>query len=275
MSTRTKPTLLLVPGAWHSPTHYAPLTEALTQAGYKCEAVALATVDPKDPAHTNADSDVEVIAAAIERLLAAGEDVVLVTHSYGGIPTQSAAWRFVDHDDHDDTPRAATATAARITGIAMMCAFLYPPHTSLIMPLGNAPAPFHQLDATGHLVEVSDSPGAEVLFYSDLPEANVARYKAMLRPHSWHSKAVPPSARGVGWWEIPTSYLVCERDNAIPVEFQRQMIREADGVLEGRQERRRIRVETVDSGHSPFLSVPQRAAEFVRRAAGEEIPIGA
>jgi len=85
-----KPTILLVPGAWHSPACYDDLITILRQHGYQCETVTLATVDPVDPANTNADSDVMVISDAIEKILTGGIDLVLVAHSYGAIPALSA-----------------------------------------------------------------------------------------------------------------------------------------------------------------------------------------
>ena len=33
----------------------------------------------------------------------------------------------------------------------------------------------------------------------------------------------------------------------------------------------KVRVEEVASSHSPFLSMPERVAEFIRRSAGENI----
>ncbi|KAJ9501938.1 hypothetical protein H2202_002900 [Exophiala xenobiotica] len=236
-----KPTILLVPGAWHSPACYDDLIAILRQHDYHCETVTLATVDPVDPANTNADSDVKVISDAIEKILTGGNDLVLVAHSYGAIPALSAAFSFVGRQ------------SPGIAAIALMCSFLYPPQTSLIMPLGNQPAPFHKIDSTGRLVDVGE-PGPRTLFYNDLSSEDAARWSAR-----------------VGWWEIPTSYLICEKDGAIPALFQRKMIADADEALKARGSTRTIRQEVVDSSHSPFLSMPNRTADFIRRSAGEKV----
>src|ERR1700761_2736068 len=98
-----KPTILFVPGAWHSPVHYEKIMKELEQHGYETEGVALATVDPRDPPNTDADSDVEVISAAVNRILSSGKNVVLVTHSYSGIPGQGAAYSFIK--ENRDGPR--------------------------------------------------------------------------------------------------------------------------------------------------------------------------
>jgi pimeloyl-ACP methyl ester carboxylesterase len=258
-----KPVLLFVPGAWHSPSCYDGVIKILeSQHGYRCETVTLATVGPVDPAHTDADSDVRVIGDAIKRLSEKG-DVMLIAHSYGGIPAMSAA--YAAHQQQSSSP-----SGGRLVAIALVCAFLYPPQTALIGPLGNQPAPFHKVDSTGHLVDVGD-PGPETIFYNDLPADQAAHRASLLKPHSWHSKAKPPSAAGVGWWDIPTSYLICEKDNAIPVGFQRKMLADANETLATKGSTSTIRDEVVESGHSPFLSMPERVVDFIRRSAGEEV----
>ena len=53
---------------------------------------------------------------------------------------------------------------------------------------------------------------------------------------------------------MPTTYVVCERDNAIPVFAQEAMAARAG------------RVERLDAGHSPFLSRPDELAEIILSA---------
>ncbi|KIX96210.1 uncharacterized protein Z520_07988 [Fonsecaea multimorphosa CBS 102226] len=256
-----KPTLLFVPGAWHSPSHYEALMKVLEKHGYQCEAVSLPSVDPKDPPNTDCNTDVSAISDAIRNVLASGNNVVLITHSYSGIPGHSAAYSFIGQNE--DGPR--------LTSIAMMCSFLYPPQTALMAPTGGQPHPIHVVSADGNLVDVG-GPGPEILFYNDVPAVEAARCAAMIKSHSWRSKTLPPSAEGAGWWEIPTSYLICEKDNAIPADLQRKMVADANEALSQRGSTLKIREETVDSGHSPFLSVTEQTADFIRRSAGEQVP---
>lgn len=260
--TMAKPTIVLLPGAWHSPAHYDKLRALLKDHGYETEAVALATVDPKEPATTDCDSDVEVISAAIRKVLSSGRDAVLVTHSYSGIPGQSAAYSFIT--GNKDGPR--------LKAVAMMTSFLYPPKTALLAPMGNKPLPLHVVSADETLVDIG-APGPEHMFYNDLSAEEAAHSKYLLRSHSWRCKVIPPSTDGVGWWGIPTSYLVCEKDNAIPADLQRSWIITANEELEKRGSELRIREESVDSGHSPFLSRTEQTADFIRRAAGEDLPV--
>ncbi len=262
MTEKWRNLLVLIPGAWHSPAHYQKLRDVLTRHGYETEAVALATVDPGDPANADADTDAEVISAAIKKVISSGKDVVLVTHSYSGIPGQSAAYSFIKEDQD----------GLKLKAIAMMTSFLYPPKTALLAPSGGKPFPLHIVSADETLVDIG-GPGPDHLFYNDVSAEEAAHSKSLLKTHSWRSKTLPPSAEGVGYWGIPTSYLVCEKDNALPADLQRSWIVAANEALEKRGSDLRIKEESVDSGHSPFLSMPERTAEFIRRAAGEDLAL--
>ena len=60
---------------------------------------------------------------------------------------------------------------------------------------------------------------------------------------------------------------------ALPADLQRSWIVAANEDLEKRDSELRIREESVDSGHSPFLSRTEQTADFIRRVAGEDVPI--
>ena len=257
-----KPTIILLPGAWHSPLHFEKLKNELEKHGYEAEGVALATVNPKDPANTDVDSDVEVISHAIKRVLSSGKDAVLVTHSYSGSPGQSAAYSFIK--EKPDGPR--------LRAIAMICSFLIPAQQSLLAPNNNEPMDIHNVSADGNLVTVGGQ-GAEHYFYNDIDPEEAAQAKAKLQVHSWRATILPPSSEGSGFWGIPTSYLICEKDQAIPAAFQRQMIAGANETLKKRGSALKIREEVVEAGHSPFMSMPTRTADFIRRTAGEDLPM--
>lgn len=90
---KPRPAIIIIPGAWHQPVHYTALAEPLRQQGYKVEVAALSTMGDPDAirAKTHHD-DVEIVRALLEPHLAAGREVVLVGHSYGGlVATDTAA----------------------------------------------------------------------------------------------------------------------------------------------------------------------------------------
>lgn len=67
-----------------------------------------------------------------------------------------------------------------------------------------------------------------------------------IRPHSYKTFEAAFETEA-SWVKIESSYLVCEDDKAIPVEFQESMVREA------RERGAIMDVVRVGGGHSPFL----------------------
>ena len=66
------------------------------------------------------------------------------------------------------------------------------------------------------------------------------------------------------WRDVPSTYLYCLQDAAIPIEIQKAMV---EGTASGTG----IKTETVDASHSPFLSKPDEVTAAIRRAAGEVV----
>ena len=105
------------------------------------------------------------------------------------------------------------------------------------------------------------------IFYNDMSEAEADTYIAQLKPFAYGAMSTKNTFEP--WKEdegegIECGYVVCEKDQAIPVHAQRGMV---EGVRAGGG---RMRVWELDAGHSPFLSMPEKVAGIVRGFAGEE-----
>lgn len=85
----SKPTFVCVPGAFHTAEVYSPILEILRNDGYPAIALTLPSVGAS-PAHPDFLGDVNCIRDCLIRLVSEGKEVVLVAHSYGGIPTCQA-----------------------------------------------------------------------------------------------------------------------------------------------------------------------------------------
>lgn len=86
------PTIVLVPGAWHSPQHYFQLTDLLVGAGYDTISRRNPSCDSLTPNAESAAKDAAFIRhEVLMPLLDAGKNVILVMHSYGGLPGAAAA----------------------------------------------------------------------------------------------------------------------------------------------------------------------------------------
>jgi hypothetical protein len=95
-------------------------------------------------------------------------------------------------------------------------------------------------------------------FYADT--ADPKHWFSMLLKHSKAAQFAAVSHEA--WREVPVTYLLCEKDQALPVEVQKMMIgriKEAGGKVGT--------VESCEGSHSPFLSMPETVVEVVVRAA--------
>lgn len=90
----SKPTLVFVPGAWHSPGYFDLLREHLSKHGYSSAAVTTPSVN-SDPPVESMQPDVAAIMSVTRSKLESGNDVILVMHSYGGMPGTQASGQLV------------------------------------------------------------------------------------------------------------------------------------------------------------------------------------
>lgn len=88
----SKPSILLVPGSFALPEFYDVVVDPVKAKGYDIRALHLLTVglgpeNPRKGTPPNMYDDAAFIAKEIEKLADEGKDVILIAHSYGGIPT--------------------------------------------------------------------------------------------------------------------------------------------------------------------------------------------
>lgn len=244
----TKPVIVFVPGAWHPPTAFDPVTKRLEAAGYETKGVHLASVGAAEPLK-DFQPDVDAIQAVIKSSVNEGKDVLLVVHSYGGVVGGQAV------EGLDKASREKEGKKGGISHLYYCCAFALPEGVSLMDALQQKPLPWFDISENETIV----NPKTPIeTFYNDVD--NAESYLGILKPHSYRtlfSKVTYP-----GWKYVPSTYLYCEKDNAIPIHAQKGMV-ESSGV--------NWKTETLDASHSPFLSFPEEMANSIRRAAGETI----
>ena len=133
--TAPKPTFLLVPGAWHHSSCYNPLLQELSAAGYPAEAVDLPSFDPSEqPSTLTCANDAEAVRQKLLSMIQQKKHVIVVTHSYGGIPGGCAA--------HGLMP--ITREKGGVIGLVYMSALGLPEGTSLLEFFGGKYPPFVQ-----------------------------------------------------------------------------------------------------------------------------------
>ena len=253
----SKPTFILVHGAWHSSGCWLPVTQVLELRGYKCIALDLPGVirSPSDKP-TDGQRDVDMVRKNVLAELDRGNDVVLVCHSWGGVISSSAL------RDLDSEARSAAGFETSVIGIAAISAFMLLEGKRV----GTALGPFTETNPRKRRLEgpdlvVVNDPGPVHYFYHDLPVEEAEKWAATLHPHSLAS--INDSTTYSPYGKIPTHYLICTRDRAIHEEVQKYLVQQI------RDQGFKVRTEEVDAGHSPFLSHIEKTSDFLRRCAGE------
>jgi pimeloyl-ACP methyl ester carboxylesterase len=177
-------------------------------------------------------ADAEAVRAAID---AVDGDVVVVAHSYGGVPATQGA------------------DAGRVAHIVFIAAFVLDAGESLFKAAGGVQADWQDIK-DGLAMAGTDTYPAQGLFYGDLPadEADAAAARLVTQSAcAYHDEVTVTSWRG-----RPTTYVITEQDAIFPVQAQEALAARAGAAM--------VRMAT---SHSPFLSQPVAVADIIENAA--------
>lgn len=227
-----RPTLLLVHGAWHGAWAWKPLRDILDRRGWKVETIDLPTVHADQIAGLHLADDADAIAQAIARI---DGPVVVVAHSYGGVPTTQAA--LADNVQH----------------IVYIAAFALDEGESLLGSVGGVAPSWWVIDGPTATAGTDQEPAAS-LFFGDVGPDAAAAAVAQLKPQS--VLAFEEALTEVAWRTKPTTYVVTGQDAVFPDVAQEALAARAGS-----------RVEHLDTSHSPFLSQPHAVADIIEKAA--------
>lgn len=174
----------------------------------------------------------------------------MVGHSYGSIPASESIKGL------DLKSRQAAGKKGGVSHFFFCAAFIIPEGQTLISAFGGNDLPW--FNVSQDKMEINpDTP--EKVFYNDLPEADQKAAVAKLMPQSY--QVMHSTATYAAWRDVPSTYLYCKQDAAIPLEIQKLMV---EGTAQGVP----IATEMVDAGHSPFMGKPKDVVDAIRRAAG-------
>jgi pimeloyl-ACP methyl ester carboxylesterase len=127
-SNTQKPTIVVVPGSFSTPIFYDAFVSQLSAHGYDVQVVNLPSVDGETA--TDMTDDADAIQAVTTKIADEGKDIVLVTHSYGGIPGTESAHGLAKKD------REASGKEGGIVALLYVAALLVQPGKSLGSTLG-------------------------------------------------------------------------------------------------------------------------------------------
>jgi pimeloyl-ACP methyl ester carboxylesterase len=233
--TVDRPTIVVVHGAFASPSGWAAVVEGLEKDGYETRAVAL-----------DLDSLAGDVATVQATLVGIGGDKLLVGHSYGGIVISNAA---VGRRD--------------VLGLVYTAAYVPDTGDSIVsLGEGYAPPAFLAGGFPGHLI-FDPFPNAiidPVFFREDfVQDLNPKLAAAMAADQTPTNVALFTTSSGPGaWHDLPSWYAVSGQDRVIDPALQRWMAQRAGSAV----------VEFDDASHAGgFTHYAARFVKLVERAA--------
>ncbi|KAL4947987.1 Alpha/beta hydrolase fold-1 [Aspergillus filifer] len=224
-----RPTIVFVPGAWHTPTTFDLLLPPLHAAGYPTISVHLPSIGAIGP--VKYADDVSSIRKVVAGLVEMGQEVVVVAHSYGGCPSTDAV-----------AGLGRKYRTLNLVGGVTQIVYI----AGLVPTKGNCGGPWMEItdaEVGGGLTTIANP---EECFYHDLPPELAKYHASLLRAHYTPTSSEPLEYEA--YRDIPAAYIYCRDDRAFPLQRQKKVV-EAIGV------RRTISLTSRISGF-PFGTPP-------------------
>ncbi|RSL85332.1 hypothetical protein CEP52_016177 [Fusarium oligoseptatum] len=243
-----KPVLLFVTGAWHPPKCYEGLQSALIDLGYECVIPKMPTIGA-DSHGVTWEADKAKILETSEQYFAEGREVVLIAHSYGGIPATAAT------EGQGTSERAEKGLKGGFHSIIFIAAFAIPVKGwDLITTFGGAyPAWLETGEKyTKNKITTMALEGAWNSLYNGCPKEAAQEAWDATQPHSQDAFETGLDFIGSDI-TIPKTYVICEKDQVLSLPLQEQLVQSTPGMKEAR----------MTTSHSPFLEQRQETAELI------------
>jgi pimeloyl-ACP methyl ester carboxylesterase len=222
-----RPAIVLVPGAWHGSWVWAKVDNELTALGWRVRTVDLASVEETDRPRFGLHDDAEVVRQLIKQI---DGPAVVVAHSYGGVVASEGA-----------------AGLPNVQHIIYLAAFQLDTGQSVLTACGGRPPEWWNVDG-----DIVTPRRPREIFYADLTPEDADQAIAQLKPNSL--AAFTETQAAAAWRTVPSTYVLCQQDRAIPPAAQEQMSTRA------------TTTHRLSSSHSPFLSKPRELARLIERS---------
>ncbi|MEP6843765.1 MAG: alpha/beta hydrolase [Pseudolysinimonas sp.] len=230
--TAIRPRIVLVHGAWVGAWEFAPILPILQQRGWQVDALELPSTGSTLPM----ESDAAAITAALS---ATDGPVMLVGHSYGGVPVTQAG-------DHPNVAR-----------VVYVAAFAPESGESAVSALGGELPPVWST-ADGQVTMGANRDARIAIIAADFPPGTPAEAAEtladMFRPQS--AASFDEAVTRVAWKSKPTTYILTEKDAVLPPAFQ-----EAQAARSGAD------VVRIAHGHAPFQEDPAAFVDLLESIA--------
>lgn len=137
----SKPTLIFAPGAWYPSSAFDPLIAKLAPHGYTCQTVSFPSIQQATEIK-DLTADINAVRALVEPAVNAGQDVIIISHSWSGLPVNSAL------EGLSRTERQREGKQGGVTKLIFISAFLPDVGESLIGAFGGVPPEWYVMNVS-------------------------------------------------------------------------------------------------------------------------------
>lgn len=252
---KDKPTVLFLPGAWFRPSTYKKFLSLVQEAGYPIHSASYPSLNPEDPFTADCATDsLSVREKVLLPLIEAQEkDVVLVMHSYGGIPGSVAAHGL------SKVQRVNEGREGGVLGLVFMSGFVVGEGLSVADGQGGSLPPWVKEDDPSPGLTMPIDPVS--VLSADIEPSVAQTNAAEIIPHAtlaFKSPSPTPAWTDAAAFQGRLAYLVCTEDLAVP-KFGQEAMMQGTG-------QEWIVKELQGSHNAPFLSnKKQEAVDAVDR----------
>lgn len=175
--------------------------------------------------------------------------MVLVMHSYGGLVGSEAATEELSY-----AKRKAQGLPGGVLHLFLYSAFLLNEGQSVLSRFGESPNNDVKPDGRFYILH------GDRTLYSDLPPSEASLWASRLIPQPYRVQTTKLTR--AAWRYIPSTYLICENDQAAPPQYQEMFAASA-----------KAQVQRCSSGHSPHLSQPEMLVEKIHEASQKAVAV--
>ncbi|BBN05663.1 protein MpPSK [Marchantia polymorpha subsp. ruderalis] len=254
----SKPTLVIIHGAWHTPANYSSLTTALEAAGYEVDVPRLPSMNEARPPTADLGTDTDHVRSYVEKLVNDGKAVVVIMHSYGGQVGTNALHGLGLQE------RAKAAKAGGVSHLIYMCAFALPEGGSMVGKVKEfghedlIPLAFDFADDMTVLIR--DPKTLLIGADSGLGDDEVESYLHKLV--RWNGAAMYQEVSQCAWRTIPVSYIYTSQDMIVPLDYQKSMVEELQ------KQGREVQTYQLETSHCPNLTATADVVDIVNKVVG-------
>lgn len=249
------PIIALVPGSFSTTAAYEKVIEQLSKHGYPILRIELKSVGGLTPA-TSID-DAAHIYSIIAPLVEEGKEIVVVMHSYGGIPGTDGTKGLAKVD------QAAAGKKGGVIGLVYIAALMVKQGASLGSARGETGPLPDWVSFDGGFMSLDNIVAARETL-SDLPQEEAEKWAHIFQKHS--AASFGTELEYPAYKYIPSWYILAENDKIVEPEFQQKMV---DTAREDNNTP--ITLVKLQSGHAPTISQTEKVVDVIREAAGEKI----